>query len=251
MRHVTRLRADRGFTLVEMLIAMVIAMVVSLASFSLIEVVMRRTGEITSRVETTQRARGAMDDMTRELRSQVCVLRSDPTLLTTARSVYAATPTSVTFFADLADESVKTATPVQPIPALRTLTLSGTKITDTIRPGVNDTANLGAVTYASATGETTRTVLTDVALIPGVALFRYYQYNTPTDGTAPSPTDELVPSGAGLTEAQLLSVARISIGYRVTPTGKAAGARGSTVLQDDITVRTVDPNTANPDPSCS
>jgi hypothetical protein len=110
---------------------------------------------------------------------------------------------------------------------------------------------LGAVTFASATGQTTRVTLTDVGLVPGTPLFRYWQYNTPTDGSAPTPSDELVPGGAGLTVTQMLSVAMISINYRVQPVGKGATARGATVLQDDITLRTVDPNMATPDPSCS
>jgi hypothetical protein len=193
-----------------------------------------------------------MDDVTRDLRSQVCVLRADPTLMTAPRSMYAGTASSVVFFADTADESVKTATPVQPVPTLRTIALTGTTLTETIRPGKNDTANvgLGAVTFADATGEQTRIMLTDVGLIPGTALFRYWEFSSPTDGTAPTPTVEVLPAGAGLTAAQMLSVARISISYRVRPVGKRSTA-GSTDLQDDITLRTVDPNAANPDPSCS
>jgi type II secretory pathway pseudopilin PulG len=247
----SRLRDERGMTLTELLTAMAIAMIVSLAAFALIETVMKRSGEISARVETTQRARGAMDDITRELRSQVCVLRSDPALMTSARSVYAATASSVTFFADTADESYLDASTPMPIPTLRTLTLTGTTITETIRPGQNDTVNvgLGAVTFADASEERTRNLLTDVVLTTDasgtVPLFRYYAF----DPVGKQPTLELKPGAGSLTEADLQAVARISISYRVLPAGKTT-TRGSTVLQDDITVRSADPNSSTPKPTC-
>src|SRR4051794_2955633 len=108
-------RREEGFTLTEVLAAMAVAMIVSLAAFSLVEVVMKRVGETAARVETTQRARTALDDLTRELRSQVCVTRSDPTLMTSARSIYSATATQIVFFADLSDESFKKATDTIPM----------------------------------------------------------------------------------------------------------------------------------------
>ena len=73
-----RLRAEeRGFTLIEMLTAMSIGVIVSFAIFSLVEVTMRRSADISNRVDTTQRARTAMDQITRQLRSQVCTQRGD------------------------------------------------------------------------------------------------------------------------------------------------------------------------------
>jgi prepilin-type N-terminal cleavage/methylation domain-containing protein len=250
----SRLRNERGMTLVELLAAMAIALIVSLAAFSLIEVVMRRTGEVTARVETTQRARSAMDTMTRELRSQVCVLRADPTLLAAPRSVFAATASSVTFFADTADESFTGGNTTMPIPTLRSLTLSGTTLTEKILPGQNDTVNvgLGAITFADATLERSRELLTDVVLFKDTAgvtlpIFRYYAFDT---STPPQPTLPLNPGSGSLTDAQLQAVAKISIIYRVRSAGKTID-RGSTVLQDDITVRSADPNSNTPKPTCT
>jgi prepilin-type N-terminal cleavage/methylation domain-containing protein len=249
----SRLRSDRGMTLIELLVAMSIAMIISLAAFALIETVMTRSGEVSARVETTQRARVAMDDMTRELRSQVCVLRADPTLMTSARSVDAATASSVTFFAETGDESYTATNTSMPIATLRTLTLTGTTLTETIRPGVNDTANVGrgAITFVDASTERRRNLLTDVVLAKDplgvdVPLFRYYAFDT---SSSPQPTVLLDPGAGSLTEAQLQSVAKISISYRVRPAGKTT-TRGSIVLQNDITVRSADPNSSTPKPSC-
>src|SRR5262249_31682828 len=143
----SRLNDERGFTVPELLTAITISTIIALAGFALVDTVMRQTGITTARVDTVQRARGAMDDMTRELRSQVCVTRSDPTLMSSPRSVFAASNTSVTFFADTADESWRADTTAMPVPTLRSLTLTGSTLTETITQGRNDTVNVGAVTF--------------------------------------------------------------------------------------------------------
>jgi len=103
----SRLRDERGVTLPEVLVSVTIAVIISLATFALIETVMRRAGDISARVDSTQRGRSAMDFITRQLRSQVCVQATAPAMADD-RAFYAITPTSVTFFSDLSDESIKT-----------------------------------------------------------------------------------------------------------------------------------------------
>jgi Tfp pilus assembly protein PilW len=259
---IQRLRTDeRGMTLTEALAAISIAMIISLAAFSLVEAVMKRTGETSSRVETTQRARQAMDNITRDLRSQVCVLRTDGTAMTTARSVYTGGPNSITFFGDTADESWRSGVTTMPVPTLRTIALTGgsvdpysklllgATINETIRPG---TLAGEGVTFASATGQTTRTELSEAMPVKDAAgndlpIFTYWAYD---DATPPATTVQLGPNGATLTDAEAAQVARISINFRVLPAGKNT-VRGSTVIQDEITVRTVDPGSANPRPTCT
>jgi hypothetical protein len=48
-------------------------MIVSLATFALIETTMKKSGDAAARVEAAQRGRVAMDIITRQLRSQVCI----------------------------------------------------------------------------------------------------------------------------------------------------------------------------------
>ena len=57
LRRMTRLRDERGMTLPEVLVSVTIAMIISLATFALIETVMRRAGDISARVDSTQRGR--------------------------------------------------------------------------------------------------------------------------------------------------------------------------------------------------
>jgi prepilin-type N-terminal cleavage/methylation domain-containing protein len=252
-----RLRQEDGMSLPELLVALVIASIVSLAAFGLVDTVMKRYGETAARVDTSQRSRLAMDQITRELRSQVCVTRSDPTVMTAARSIYAATPSSITFFADTADESWTATTTSMPVPTLRTLNLAGSTLSETIVQGRNDTVNLGAVTFgyagvANKPNTFTRQLLSNISLLSEkvgtatqtVPLFRYYAYDPATS----KPT-RLLDATNGLSLTDLQSVARIQISFRVdSPNGTIK--RGATAMQNDVFVRTVDPNATNPLPTC-
>jgi prepilin-type N-terminal cleavage/methylation domain-containing protein len=250
----TRLRQEDGMSLPELLTALVIASIVSLAAFGLIDTVMSRYGDTAARVDTAQRSRLAMDQITRELRSQVCVTRSDPTLMTTPRSLYAATPTSITFFADLGDESYKTGTTTMPVATLRTLTLTGAKLTETTVQGVNDTVNAGAVTFKYADVDkspntVTRELLNNVSPLTEsgatVPLFTYWVYNT----ASPPALVQVLPGPGGLSQTQLQSVAKIGISFKVNA-NRATTPRGSTAMKNDVFIRTADPNSQHPLPTC-
>ncbi len=51
-------------------------------------------------------------------------------------------------------------------------------------------------------------------------------------------------------DTDVARIARIVIQFRVLPTGRTS-VRGSTVIRDDVTVRTADPNSSNPKPTCT
>jgi hypothetical protein len=145
-----------------------------------------------------------------------------------------------------------------PVPTLRTLTLTGSTLTETIRPGLRDTANPGldAVTFATGV-DRTRTVLSDVDLVPDasavdIPIFRYFAFDS---STPPKPELLVNPGTGSLTTAQLASVAKISVSFRVLPAGQVAKPgspvpRGSAVLQGDVYIRTADPNSPTPKPIC-
>jgi prepilin-type N-terminal cleavage/methylation domain-containing protein len=251
----SRLRAQEGMTLVEVLVALTITLIVSLATFALIGVVMTRAGEIGSRVDTTQRGRQAMDFITRQLRSQVCVQRTGE--LTDDRAVYAATPLSVTFFSDLGDESIRTGNTIK-APDLRSLSLESGKLLERIWAGTAvGTGITQTVTYTGypASGATTRQILDSVGNIETTGssgtgtplVFRYYKYDT---ATPPQPSVEMDAS-AGLTIAQLQQVARITVSFRAIPSRGKATDRAATVLTANIYVRSADPNSKTPRPVCS
>jgi prepilin-type N-terminal cleavage/methylation domain-containing protein len=248
-----RLRHDeRGFTLPELLITMIIALTVSLATFSLIDFVMRRSGEIATRVEAVQRGRTAMDQVTRLLRSQVCAWRSDDGTMLSSRSLDDATPSSVTPYTDFTNEALVGG--VVPPPALRTLTLSTPTngiLTETTIAGQWSGGKV-SYTYPGAAAKT-RQVLTNVALYKPVGaptpipLFRYFAFNT---ADPPQPDAEIAQGqNRALTDDELETVAKITVTFRVL--SSKGSANGSTVLTDDIYVRTADPNAEDPQPTCA
>ena len=233
-----------GFTLPELLVTLAIALIVSLATFSLIDIVMSRSGEIGARVDTTQRGRTAMDQITRQLRSQVCAWRAT-TRHEAARSIDAAAPDVGGRFADFTNESLSAAS--SPAPDLRTL--SPGRPTTLHRDG-RSRAVAGDDRERSATRATA-----DVAPVPDQRRRRRFAdaptrrsrsssaTTVPTTGTPP-------PAGAarrgdrqgatGALTATSRAVAKITSASACSP--REATTNGSTVLQNDVYVRTADPN---------
>ena len=93
-----RLRAQAGYSLIETMLAAAIALVILSAALLTIGRAFTLNMRVTERVEATQRARLAMDAITRQLRSAVC-----PDPFTAA--LVSANSDAVTFFVDLGDGS--------------------------------------------------------------------------------------------------------------------------------------------------
>ncbi len=93
-RRLRQLNSDEsGFTLPELLTAIVIGMVVLMAAFMLLDRTVSSSARIAERQEAVQRGRLAMELVTRQLRSQVCLADDTPIL--------AGDDNSVTFYANL------------------------------------------------------------------------------------------------------------------------------------------------------
>ena len=89
-----QLRSDQsGFTLPELITAMGIGLVVLLAAFMLLDRAVSGSTRLADRQEAVQRGRLAMELITRQLRSQVCIGEAQPIL--------AADDNSVRFYANL------------------------------------------------------------------------------------------------------------------------------------------------------
>jgi prepilin-type N-terminal cleavage/methylation domain-containing protein len=231
------LAGDRGMTLVEMMIAMVIAMVISLASFALIDFTMRRAGDVAGRVDADQRGRIALDQITRQLRSQVCQISGTPPMV----GGTATNPTDAndaSFFVDLTNDSDPTVAP-----QLHTLAYQGAPSYRIVESDWTAKAPTSPSVDPTYTGSpTTRVLLTDVLPIGTTPVFSYYDaLGNPLTGSLSGPT--------------LAKVARIDVAFRSTPSGAAKTGnpdpRGSVDFQDRVTVRLVDPNADNPHPQCA
>ena len=91
-----RLRDEDGFTLVELLAAMVVGMIVLFAVFGLLDGAVRIHARTTDQIETSGRGRLAIDLMSQSLGSRIC--------LGEVPSLVAASDTSVEYYASLAPE---------------------------------------------------------------------------------------------------------------------------------------------------
>lgn len=211
-------REEGGFTLVELLVACIVGTIVLLATFMMLDTSVVQTGKVTDRVDRTQRARTAMERITRNLRSQVCPVAGVPAII-------AAQDYSVKFYAFMGSGQL---VPDQVEIAWDTNTNSIVQRTWT---GTTPEPN----TTFAATPKTS-TLLTDVrpTFVSGQSgprgpVFRYYLGGSATPLTTP------------LSAANLNAMSKVDIRFMTYPQNRNA-AGTSTTLQSEVFSRTSDPN---------
>jgi Tfp pilus assembly protein PilW len=221
-----RLAGEAGFTLVELLTAMVIGMVVIFAAFALIERSFLATNEVADRVDAAQRGRIAMDLVTRQLRSSVCVSGQLP--------LSAGSATSVTFVTDLGDGTLA--------PERRTLTFTnganGYTLTES---DYLMTSASGAVPVVwAASPVRTKTLLTGVAQTGTTPFFRYIGY----DATTTPPSEYTLNST--LVPDDLDNVTQIGVAFTVSPAHASSAASRGSALSEQVSLPQADPNLTDP-----
>jgi len=219
-----RIAGEAGFTLVELLTAMVIGMIVVFAAFTLMGRSFSAATDVADRAEAAQRGRIAMDTVTRQLRSQVCVAGTLPLL--------SATASSVDFVTDLGDGTTS--------PERHVLTFtSGTNgytLTETDYP-MTSANGATPVTWGAPK---TKTLLTGAAQNGATPFFQYLGYDATT--TPPSVTTLNSPVAA----TDFDTVTQIAVSFAVTPAhAQTRSARGS-VLSEQVAVPQADPNLSDP-----
>lgn len=222
-------RGEGGHTLVELMVALLVGTITMLGAFMVLDTTLDRSREVQERVDALQRGRPAMDHMTRALRSQVC--------LGVLPAVATASPTEVVIHTDLSDGS----RPVQR--EAFTYDAGRREIVHTVSPGVGTFPNL---TFPQVTR---RNVLLADVTVEGQPLFRYYAFDT---ATPPRPDLEL--TGSPLSAADRARVARIEVQYVARPRNTGARPvrpRASVRLRDQVFVRSADPNSNTPSPTCA
>jgi type II secretory pathway pseudopilin PulG len=220
----TRLRSESGFSLIELLAALMIGMIVVLAAFDLLDSGLAVSGQVSARTDASQRGRGAIDDITRQVRSQVCVNGEAP--------VTSATATQVTFTFDLSNGTT--------VPKQGRLDYSGRRITQSTWDGSGAEPTL---TFPGAAR--TRTVLTDVDPEPSKPIFSYWAVR---DGSGGTQLDELAPPVA---TADLNRIARVDIAFVAHASGQLEpGPDNASTIEDSVFIRSVDPSTTGAQVLC-
>jgi len=217
---------DSGFTLVELLIGGSIGLLVLFGGISLLDSTLRISRKTQARVDTAQRSRTAMEVLTRDLRSQVCLSATAPSLTT-------ATSTNVIYYANL---GVVDSNPERHEIAL----VNG----DIIMRRWVGTGTPPTMTWPG-TATSTRTLLENVATYGGTPFLRYYSWQS---GNPVLPTT-LIP--APLSAANLPLPVKISLTFRTLP-GRDFNndSLGSTDLQNSVFVRAADPIDTTKGPRC-
>jgi prepilin-type N-terminal cleavage/methylation domain-containing protein len=233
----SRVRDERGFTIVELLTAIGIGTIVLMAVLTLLDTSVKISAKTTDRTETTARGRSAMDVITRQLRSQICQGTGQPALT-------AAGPTSMTFYASLAPEqaSVDGKTPPLVVQQRRLTYRSATR--DILEEVWTGTGVRPTVTFP-AQPTSSRILISRVDPTGDTPVFRYYRFAVAAGDTVARPT---LIATTPLVASDLARTVQIDVNFTVT------GARRSAPVKIDLSntvfVRTSSPTNPSNSPLC-
>lgn len=230
----SRLRGEQGMTLVELLVAATAGVIVIMGGFLILDIATKVHRETEERTAAVARGRQAMDDMTRQLRSQLCLARDVPPIVE-------GTDNRVVFYASLAPEPTTANLQMQKrtlqwVPSAQDPSRGA--ITETV---VNGTGTPPNVTFNDANA-TTRTIVTDVAPL-GSRLFRYFAFDAPNAPAMRSLDTRPLP----LADRQI--AVQIEVKFDALP-GAGRQNRLKSVFENKIYVRTADPTDPTRSPKC-
>lgn len=220
--------SERGFTLVELLVAMAISIVVLIGILSLVDVTTRGSARVASRVEVNQRARVTLQRLVDELHS-TCV---SPNVLpvVAASNGYTSNDSNLIFLQQTGSE-------VSPTPNEHVVSLEGDTLKERVYP-----ANAGGTapnwTFAATPSSTTE-LATDVGPASvgsgssTVPPFQYFAYQGAQLSTTPLPTP-LSASDAARTVA-------VTISFSVSPRSNPANDQHAAVSVSDSVVLRLSP----------
>jgi len=218
-RALPRLRDEAGFSVAEMVVALGVGLVLLSVVLMIVEFGLTSFARVDARVDATQRGRTAMEELTSVLRSQVC-------LGIGVAPVVQADDQSVTFHADLGDT-----------------TFAPMRVRFAYDPGAGTiveeryvgSGTPPAMTYpASPTSR--RLLLEHVVPLDGRPVFRYFTYDLAPTGQA----DVELPVPLSATDRE--RVVRIAVAFAVDPRQTSQSARARSSFENEVTVRTADPN---------
>jgi hypothetical protein len=226
----SRLRNQDGFTVMEVLTAVTVGFVVLSATLALLESSLRFDLGVMSKTDAMQRGRLAMDSVTQDLRSQVCLDYDNPAVLTGSGE------DAVTFYGDFTEQGQR--------PSKRRLAFDPVKkiiVSYVYAAPVTAPLPLKVTDFPSSpTG--TRLVLEDVTRQvaqdgTNVPFLRYYANRKDADGVY-RPNEQLA---APLSADDAKRVARIEISFLSRPT-RATDSKQAVNLTDQVMARHLDPN---------
>ncbi|HEU4703554.1 MAG TPA: prepilin-type N-terminal cleavage/methylation domain-containing protein [Conexibacter sp.] len=233
-RLLHRLRQDqRGFTLMELVVATTLGTLVLLAAGRISTSMLHAQTRISDRSEAIARGRTAMEQIVQQLRSQVCLGPGYPAITYGDNA-------RVTFYADLANRSTF-------VPEQRDLQFASGALTQRDYPGTA-TGALPPFTFAR-TPSRTRVILDRIELQrtsggATVPFFRFYSF----DGNNPVRPSRLLTTPLSTNDAQ--RVVQITVAFQSLPSRGGSGAANGEPFTANVFVRTADPTDPEHSPLC-
>ena len=237
-------RQQRGYTLVELLVAMALSMVVLLAAFSILEFARGDVSRITERVHVTQTGRVALEKIMLELHSACVIQEVNPILEASGEN-------TIKFVSETGKQAA--------FPTVKEHEIIYTKGSGTTE------GTLIEKTYAS-TGEAVKgnypfstTVLGTTKLLTGVKqtgstpIFQYYRYykkgDTGPKGETEPPYGELDPNPITASpelKKEAENVVKVTVSFTQAPEGKESATFNHdrpVALEDSAVFRLAPPST--------
>lgn len=227
---ISRLRDERGFTLVEVMVALAIGLVVSTATLAIVIVSVHLGSNYTDRVDANQQGRLAMERITQALNSS-CVTPNQAPILA------GSTANTVMFYSGTSDAP-------GPAPNELTIALTATvgnpaPLTMTTQPLAGTAPNWGATGSSSAS---TLALWAAPTVQNGVAepVFSYYPYGS----AGVVSTTAFTLGSSGLTAAQAAATAMVGISFQVLPTDAWSATGRAVDFSDSVVFRLTPPSSA-------
>jgi prepilin-type N-terminal cleavage/methylation domain-containing protein len=198
-----RLADERGFTLVELMAAMVVGMIVLFALFAIADNAVRLQSRAVDSIEANDRGRLAMDLISQQLSSRVCLSGGQGSLVAGAAN-------EVEFFASLGLTPESTTDSQRLVLQRRRLTYRPTSndVREEIWVGTQPAPALppGPADSPPAAPTRTHTIVSGVAPVGTTPFFSYFAMT----GDPPQPTR---PLSAPLASGDLSQTARINVSF--------------------------------------
>jgi prepilin-type N-terminal cleavage/methylation domain-containing protein len=224
---------ERGFSLMELLVTLAVGSILLLAIFGALDFSVKADSRVQDRVDSTQRGRAAMELITRQLRSQICLGPGYPAI----PSGITSDGNSITFYTDLGGDTPKL--------QRRTITYSGGTVFET------DYNVAGTIpTAPTFTLARQNWVLAErLNLVTSVPFFRYYAF-TPNPVTPNQWLNSTSPFT--LADADKPRVVKVSISFAADRLGvsRSMNNLALSTFQNDIYVRTSDASDPDHSPQC-
>jgi hypothetical protein len=175
-----RLAGEDGFTIVELLVAMCVGIVVVFAAFSVMDGSWRLNAKTTDYIETTNRGRLAMDKITQQLGSRICLQSGTPA----QGALVTATDNVIEFYASVTSDSAP-----RLVVERRRLTYDPATKAIVLKAWTGSAPPPTPPPAATTTPTVSRTLAQGVEPADSTPIFRYYV----AQGTPPLPTLLLTP----------------------------------------------------------